>query len=393
MDCNIGQRAPVSSGWRFRGMPGKAVLADAAARDFDWRREPAVTGHFRIRQAGKPVPVHASAAVAGDVGVLFAAGDGVLRFFDLCLERIFWEQNFYADIYAGLVVDGARMTVIVATTGGRVTAFDLKGRPVWDVELGCPVFATPAIAETADLLVVAAFGHRAFGLSLANGELRFETALPPPWYTAVAGLAGTRSPYASPATTDDGETAVCAGAHVLRLRPDGTIRWSCDVGADIKASPILSPDFSWLAVACVDGSVHMLDGDGTTLWRRFLGAKITASGAATAGGVLAGTSDSAVHCLDPATGGELWRSPFGAPFDHTAATLTPAGDVLATAASGNMVCLDATDGRFLWETSQVLGLADHDPQMHVTPVATQRGALFCASWHGDLYRFDAAEAP
>jgi hypothetical protein len=65
----------------------------------------------------------------------------------------------------------------------------------------------------------------------------------------------------------------------------------------------------------------------------------------------------------------------------------PNGDFIAVNGRGNIVCLGRDTGTFQWESSQVLGLPDHEPSMDITPVAAPDGNLYCASYDGDVYRF------
>ncbi len=79
--------------------------------------------------------------------------------------------------------------------------------------------------------------------------------------------------------------------------------------------------------------------------------------------------------------------PAGGPRDHTSVTILPDGGFAAITNAGNVVCLDPADGSFRWESSQILGLPDHEPPMHITPVASVDGRMYCASYEGDLYQF------
>ena len=52
---------------------------------------------------------------------------------------------------------------------------------------------------------------------------------------------------------------------------------------------------------------------------------------------------------------------------------------------GDLVALEVEDGRFRWETTQLLGLSEHDPAIDITPVAEPDGSMYSGSYSGVLY--------
>jgi len=379
----------------FRHMPQKSALAPqkvpAAIR---WRKEPAVTGyrqltyHNRTLDRAIPVPISASPAVIRDIGVVVASDDGHVRLFGTGLDKFYWERRMPASIYASLVVDPASERVIVAATSGDVAAFDLRGRLVWSRALGTPVFATPALHSGLRRVVIATFEHKAFGLDLDDGELTFARDLPQPWHTSRGGKAAYRNPYASPAFTGRGTSLVCSADSVLCLDPSGRTLWQTELSAEIKASPVVADHLGVVAVATVAGQCHLLDlADGVQRGAVRLDAKVTSSGACSGDVLALGTSSGAVFGIDLRTARMLWRDGFGAPRSYTSFTLSPAGDFIATAESGNAICRDRETGAFLWESTQVMGLPDHETPMDITPVLGAAGRMYGAAYTGDLYEF------
>ena len=383
----------------FRHQPEKSILRGGKEfPEYNWKAEPVVTRHriFKYfneqRQEDILVPIHASPAIIADIGLVVASDDGYLRFLDPPLERAYWELQLFANVYASLVVDQMRKRVIVATTKGIVAAFNLKGQIEWQVNLERPVFATPAICAEFDLLSVAAFENMGFGLSLETGEVRFAASLPAPWHASLPSLPAFRNPYASPAMTASGDTVFCSGNHVVSLDRQGEVNWQVDLGAEIKSSPVVHLGQGKVAVATVRGDLVFLGlEDGQEYARHRLDDKVTASGAVSGDHLVIGTARGKVHCFHFATHEQVWTRNFGGPFDYTSFTLSPAGDFVATNTDGNAMGIAASDGSFLWETSQVLGLDDHEPGMNITPVLSQDGRMYCASYRGDLYQFTFIE--
>jgi outer membrane protein assembly factor BamB len=378
----------------FRHDPSKNVLATGGVTGSQWTHEPALCGYRRFtyfnqaRQQRIAVPVSSTPAAVANVGPIVASDDGYVRFFDPALTRYYWEHRLNSSVYASLVLDTGRKRFIVAATSGLVACFDLRGRPAWSLQFDAPVFATPAVLPDSDIVVFAAFSSRCFGVDLDSGQIRFSQDVPKPWSARFAGSAAHRDPYASPAGTAEGNVVLCCGETVLCLTAAGKELWRCDTGHSIKSSPVALHQTGEIAVCSVDGSCRFLDcATGTVTGEVFLGAKVTAS-PAVSGDVLAiGTVLGTALGLHVRTRTIQWTSTGGGPRDYTSFTITPAGDFVATAAGGNVVCLRRDDGRFLWETSQVLGLPDHEPAMNITPVISPDGSMYCASYSGFLYRF------
>ncbi|MGW7543002.1 outer membrane protein assembly factor BamB family protein [Streptomyces sp. NPDC054770] len=378
----------------FRHDPVKSVLPGGEHGTFHWSREPVVFGHRRLTHHNErlgrtlPVPVSASPAVVPGVGVLLAADDGRVRFYGRGLRKVFWERRLDSGVYASLVVDPVRRRVVVAATSGLITCLDLRGKLVWAARAGLPVYATPVALPAADLLVVAAFHARCLAFRLSTGEPVFDRDLPEPWHAAPGGTASYRDPYASPAGTDEGSVVVCCGDHVIALSGEGRELWRFAAGADIKASPVFVRATAEVVICTVGGDCLFLDArTGRLRHTECLDAKITASPALSADVLAVGAQDGTVTGVDVRTHLPVWRAGQGAPCSYTSFSVLPNGDFIATAERGNVIALRRCDGRFRWESSQVLGLPDHEPRMDTTPLASPDGALYCAAYSGDVYEF------
>ncbi|RKN38372.1 PQQ-binding-like beta-propeller repeat protein [Streptomyces hoynatensis] len=380
----------------FRHDPRKSVLVlpGKAGPPSRWDREPAVCGHRVLRHENKalgrtiPVPVCASPAVITGAGVIVGGYDGYLRFFDRTLGKVYWQRRLDGPLYASLVLDGDRRRVVAAATTGLIACFDLRGGLVWSAKLGAPVHATPTVLPGAGVLILAAFHSRCAGLSLDTGELLFDRPLPRPWHAAHGGLAAHRDPYAGPATTGEDTAIVCCAEHVLCLAPDGTELWRQEIGHAVRASPAALHATGEVAVCPVDGRCLFLGSrDGQLRGEVRLDAKVTGSPAVSGRVLAVGTVRDTVAGIDVHTRATAWTAPQGAPREYTSLTVLPDGNFAATSARGNVVCLGRDDGRFRWESSQVLGLADHQPAMDITPVAGPDGSMYGGSYSGDLYHF------
>lgn len=377
----------------FRHDPVKLVLPGGAAGRWHWDHEPIVSGHRRItydnpKLGPVPVPVSATPAVIDGLGVVVASDDGFVRCYNRSLTKVYWTRRLNSGVYASLVVDAERGRIVVAGTAGLVVCFDLRGTMVWATEVGWPVFATPVVLPGADVLVVATFHSRCVGLDLATGERLFERELPRPWHAEHGGVASHRDPYASPVATVDGNVVVCCAEHVVCLAQDGTDVWRTEVGHGIKASPAALHDQGEIAVCPIDGRCLFLSARTGALVAEIPSTgKVTASPAVSSGVLAVGTHLGDVSGVDVRTHDVVWTARQVAPRPYTSFSVLPSGDFIATTERGNVACLARLDGRLLWESSQVLGLAEHEPAMDITPVAGSDGRMYCAAYTGDLYEF------
>lgn len=380
----------------FRHDPKKAVLVieGKVNHSVEWLKEPAVCGYRRLTHRSKaldqeiPVPVCATPAIVSGAGVLIASYDGRLGFYSRNLDKVFWERRLDSPIYASLIVDPRRRTVVVAATSGLVACFDLRGNLVWSASAQVPIYATPTVLPASDVLVIAAFHSKCIGLELGTGREVFKQSLPEPWYSACGGSAAHRDPYASPTATADGDAIVCCAEDVLSLAPDSTVRWRHAVGQCVRASPAALNATEEVAVCTVGGRCIFLDSrTGRERAEVRLDAKITASPAVSGDVLAVGTSDGEAFGLDIRKKEIVWSCPHGAPRDHSSFSVMPDGNFITTSSRGNIVARRREDGRFLWETSQLLGLPDHDPAMDITPIAGPDGSMYCGSYSGVVYHF------
>lgn len=376
----------------YRHDPSKSVLVtDAVTAAHRWATEPAVQGFHRFTHtrpgadAPLPVPLCATPVVVTGIGVVVGGYDGCVTFFDVSLSKVYWRRRLDAPVYASLVLDAERRTVIAASTKGRVACFDLRGRTVWSVDLGAPVHATPVLSGVSGILTVASFGSRCTGLDAKSGRTVFARDLPRPWHD---GVAAHRDPYASPAVTPEGDVIVGCAEHLVRLSPEGDELWRTDLDHSVRSSPAVLGDLGEVAVLPVDGRCRFLDlKDGEPVAEVSLGGKAVASPAVSGAVLAAGTQDGIAFGIDTHTRKLLWTAPRGAPHEYTSFTVSPDGGFVATAGNGNAVALDRDDGRFRWESSQVLGIPEHEPAMDTTPVISPAGDMYIGSHSGMLYHF------
>lgn len=376
-----------------RHSPERNVLTGRGARaSVRWHSEPAVLGHRRLTTthlvdgSTVPVPVSASVAVVRGVGAVVASDDGYVRLWDPSFSRSYWKRRVDRSVYAGLVVDHEHERVLVASTSGLVCCLTLRGELSWAHPLDREVFATPVIDPRARIVHVATFDSECVALDLDSGTVRARVDVPRPW-SAPSGLASSRDVYASPVVTPGSVAIVAAGEHVIAWTEHDGVLWSVDLDAGIKASPTLVLDGTAVVVCAVDGSCVLLDvADGSERRRVRLDGRLVASPVVSGPTVAVGVQEGSTYGLDTATLALAWTSA-RAPRSYSSYSVLPNGDFIMLERCGDIVALGRDDGTFRWQSSQVLGLPDHEPAMDVTPVTSDDGWMYGASYAGDLYAF------
>ena len=169
---------------------------------------------------------------------------------------------------------GARATATAGISSANVTALV----PIWEVNVGGPVSATPVIAD--GVTYVGSYDGSLRALDLATGGTRwtYETGADVLEPNLQIRLGITGSAAISGGTVYVGDAA--ATVHAIAATT-GEARWTITVdeqpNASIWSSPIVVNDRLYVGVASVAkqegfrGSVVALDaGDGTVLWQTFM---------------------------------------------------------------------------------------------------------------------------
>ncbi|MEU5761278.1 PQQ-binding-like beta-propeller repeat protein [Nocardia sp. NPDC047648] len=377
----------------FRHHPDKSYLDLGPVGSFRWNIEPVVCGIRKMEyfnqkmQRTLEVPVSATPAVIGTIGTVVASDDGYVRFYSADLAKVYWERRLNSGVYASLVVDPAREWIIVAATSGMILALDLRGTVQWIAETGIPIYATPILLPDSDMLVIAGFRSHCLGLDVGTGSTVFDRALPAPWHETHRSTAAYRDPYASPVAMTNDSVVVCCAEHVLAFTADGSELWRRELEHAVKASPVMVETTGEMVVCTVDGGCHFISTTGELTGTWPMNAKVVASPALSGDIIAVGSQSDVVVGLNIHSREPQWTSMVGGPRSYTSMTVLPSGDFLCTNGRGNVLCLGRDHGQFVWETSQVLGLPEHEPDMDITPIAGPDGNLYCASYSGYVYRF------
>jgi len=253
-------------------------------------------------------------------------------------------------------------SVYVALSRGAVLALNGEdGLVDWRFEAPPRLGASAALA--ADALFAAAYDGVLYALGRTTGWLRWQ-------------YAGSSWVAAPPLVVDDTVLFATYGGSVHALATSsGEPRWVQSCGYDfVEAAPAASADALYVATTRGRLLSYALPG-GQVRWERSLGRfragpVFARADGDTGGRVLAMVAGPAglqeLHCLDAASGRELWRSPL--PGAGCAPGMAVRDDVVYCVAGGGVSARALDDGRPLWRFPAP-GVAAAGRALPLAPVA------------------------
>lgn len=145
-------------------------------------------------------------------------------------------------------------------------------------------------------------------------------------------------------------TGYCQASPTANI--DGGVIWKANVGAEIRASPIVTGDV--VIVATIDGRVTAFElVDGTKRWERRGNGNIWAEPTADSEAVYANLNEESIHALDVQNGETRWQTDLDASL-NTKSGLLLAGDTLY-ASDGYMYAIDTATGDRQWQVNPDTG--------------------------------------
>ncbi len=230
------------------------------------------------------------------------------------MPRIGWSRDVGGPVEAQITTSADEQTLYVASLGGKLSALSrADGVPLWELDLGDRIYATPCVAPDGTIFV----GTDARKLVAVSPEGKVK------WSLQTDGDADT-----GPVIADDGSVVFAAGRMVYAATPLGYVKWRFAAKRKVFTSPAIG-EHGRIFFGSQDHHAYALDPDGRLVWSVDLGADVDGAPAVgDDGSVFVGTDGDEVVGIDADDGRVAWRSNVGG---YVRGTLSVArnGDVLA----------------------------------------------------------------
>lgn len=196
----------------------------------------------------------------------------------------------------GRAIVGSEDGKLYGLARGDGTLLEDGGKPAAEVafalELG-PIVSSPVIGGDGTIYV-----------GTTAGELVAATEDGPKWSARTNDTRGS-----SPAIGQDGTIYVGSTDHHLHaVRPDGSARWSLDLGAEVHGSPAVGGDGT-IYIGTADGVLHAITADGASRWKATVGGDLVGAPAVRGAEIYVGSTDKALHALSAVDGSPRWTYP------------------------------------------------------------------------------------
>jgi outer membrane protein assembly factor BamB len=244
--------APKRTKVKFEGFYGDPVLKDGLLYLTDY------SGHITVLTTeGRPrwvaeVPGRViGGSYVTDDAIYTGTTTGEVFALDRETGTVRWRQELGHPIWSAPVQAGE--SIAVADMGGFITTFDKDGTRRWSARVAeRGIASTPSVEG--NRLYVGSLDKHLYAIDATNGAVVWQSAQADNWFWTEVLIQG------------DTLFAGSLGGTVYAIdKTNGTTRWSRDVGAMVRARPVIVDGV--LVIAAKDGRLHGLDpANGNRVW-------------------------------------------------------------------------------------------------------------------------------
>lgn len=284
-------------------------------------------------------------------GVLFFGSDVVTYAVDVTDGTVAWETELeYLAHHYPVALDGDRLLVSARTMqgaragGGEGALYALDaagGDQAW--RLDAPVSSGPTVVDD-EVYVTSSDGTGVLHALDRDGETRWTVEFDHDGARATSAFRepAVRGDALFVTTTGHLDDGTADGYCYALDRADGSVLWRREVGAELRAAPVVGDDHAYVAAA--DGTLHAFAAEsGDAVWRHDLEVEVLTTPViddASAYVLAAGE----VFAVDRSTGERAWRTDIGATRMNGMAAATDGVYV----GGSDVTALDA-DGSVRWK--------------------------------------------
>lgn len=293
-----------------------------------------------------------------------------------------WRVKLGGPIVAQATLAPDERTVYATSLDGRLTALDRQrsGAITWSVDLGGRAYATPLVGSDGTIFV-GSDAKKFFAITPA-GAIAWKLDVDGEADTSAVSFGGDRIAFAAGSTL-----------HVITTRGDARARFR--TRKKIFTSPVVTLPSSGPARDAViyfgsqDHRAYAIRPDGTLVWSTDLGAEVDGGPAlADDGSVYFGTDAGRVIKLEPARGTNVWSAAVGG-YVRGPLSVSRDGSVFAGiyGPTPGMLRLAPEDGRLLG-AFRIAGTGSRDFGVHGGPLEDDDGTLVFGSEDDRLYAIE-----
>ena len=378
----------------FKGWPYRNAIGPT--RSFNYSIEPQVIRARKLTYFNKTksqeidVPISSCPVFIGD-NLIVASDDGYVQLFDKDLENILWKKRVLGSPYAPLMIHGNPPHVLITTTNGIVASYSLKGELAWETKLQSGILGTP-LEITSGVLAITQHNGYLFFLSGETGSLISSVYLPCSGKWPMRSISLVRDPYSSPISGTQG-VIIARGSDVFSINSENfEIQWKAELGGLQKATLAYDPKTRLIFAANCDGSLYILDeSSGEVVDVISFGEKMISSPAIINGVLVFSSLGGKLRGLDILKRNILWVRDSSVE-GYTSIVPINNSKVCFINRRASLECVDISSGCFYWETSEVLGIPDHDSKVDTTPVFSKGGLVVSTSYSGYICLYEFGEA-
>jgi len=188
-------------------------------------------GSMAVRTAwkldiGKAGAFTFSPALAGNTVVVAGNGGDIARV-EAATGKLLWRIKAGTELSTGASTDGN--LIVVGGDKGKLLAFDMDGKKLWDAQLSSELLSAPAVAQ--GVVVARSLDNRIVGLDAKTGQVKWTTqrTSPPLTLRTAPGMVVTGT---------DVIVAQPAGKLSALIAATGAPRWDLEVGVSRGATEL-----------------------------------------------------------------------------------------------------------------------------------------------------------
>ncbi|MFP4641925.1 MAG: PQQ-binding-like beta-propeller repeat protein [Chloroflexota bacterium] len=287
-----------------------------------------------------------------------------------------WPFTASGDILSS-TAGGCDWTIYVGSQYGHLHAINPDGTQKWALDLGDEVESSPAVGSDGTVYVGSMGTSDNFLAISPDKTIKWSKSL------------GVNGVHSSPAIGTDGTVYIGAnddsGDNFYAINPStGSVKWSHDIGDNIGSSPAIASDGT-VYIGSDNDYLYAYNPDGTQKWSIDLGHDVFSPAIGPDGTIYVGVDRDEFYAVTP-SGATKWPSPFNTSWVvSTSPAIGPDGTIYVGDSDNYLYAI--TDNGSGVAPSEKWRF-DAQNEVHSSPAVGYDGTIYVGSDHGSVYAID-----